>query len=185
MRMRGLKRAGAPIAVAILLALPAAAAPPAPLVDCWDGSFAYTLVGLRAAEGGYEFRITTQDESLFASLFPGAALDWGQADLDVTFASDACAVDTERGLFSCRANEATPTLTKHEMLDIPGFSVTATVQGLTAEFMEVVRAGDVEANSPAKLLLVGWTNDGRTVALHQDFDYPDYCDGIRGAFEPQ
>ena len=161
----------------------------APLIDCWDATFAYTMIGLRPAADGYEVRLTTQDPSVFVPLFPGLSLDWGQTDLDLGLAEDACVVDPERRIFSCFAAEAVASLTRAAFAGNSATSVELRVEDFAMEFAQAWRPGTVDRpGQPVlrRILLVRWRADGGSRTLRIDFDYEDYCfhNGRgRGAFD--
>ena len=139
--MRGIALVGL-ASVALALTTAYARSEPQPLlIDCWDGTFSYTMVGLRPADTGYELRVTSQEETLFAPLYPQTELEWGRADVNVVFAEDACVFAAARALFSCHAGEAAVTLTVHyNPRDEASYSVTTVFHDFKIAMIEVIRA---------------------------------------------
>lgn len=163
--MRAFILAGAAGIACSLMAAQGAAEAPEPgelLVDCWDGTFAYTMAGLRRAGAGHELRVTSQDETLFAPLFPDADLDWGRADLEVAFPEGACTVDPERPLFSCDDGGATVTLAVYGPPRDLRYSQSTTFRDLTIAMIGVESAEVSDPLRPARLLTIEGTSEGET-----------------------
>ncbi|MCA8909622.1 MAG: hypothetical protein KDA49_11780 [Rhodospirillaceae bacterium] len=170
--------AGSVMAAALAPAGMAAAAEP--LIDCWDASFAYTMVGVRPAGGGYELRLSSQDPSVFAPLFPDTELDWGVANLDLVLAEEACTVDPRGVRFSCNAEEAVATLTDVAFLDEPERSTTETIGDLAISFGEDPRVEAAEEPQPGRMLALGWQAAGAERSLEIAFRYHSYCSATSG-----
>lgn len=163
-----------------LLAGPAGAQ--APVISCWDGTFAYTFAALREGAQGWEFRLQTWNESLFARYFPEADLDWAEATLAI--AAEECAVDAERSLFDCQAGAQTATLTR-DMLGADGREVLSLdITSARIRFFAVDGPSLSPDLTPSRILELQIGRDGRADTLAVDFLDIDGCDRPRGPFAP-
>jgi len=117
MAVRRFRQVGRLGRVALLLAAGIAPGAPAeeppvprpgePILDCWDLSFNYTVVGIRALEaGGHEVAVATQNRALLAPLLPDGTEGWGPTTLRWQFPPEACLIEADAMSFSCRAERA-------------------------------------------------------------------------------
>lgn len=159
---------------AMLVASPAGAATN---VSCWDGSFAYNVVGLREMPEEYRFRLASQNETVFAPLSPETELGWGQGYLDISFTKDTCAVIPYRNLFSCSARNVDATLTIN--LDASGANTTDRFRfgWIRADFMTVERAAPDSQIKLGRVLMIEGSRDNEVMTLVQDFGDKTKCDG--------
>lgn len=137
----------------LTISLTTAAAQESPsLVKCWDETYAYTQFDLQEASTGYEFRLASQDGTVFAPLFPDLDLVWGDMEIRVTFAAAQCEVDPKVKRFTCAAEPATHPITLRDLRGGSNATLGAIkAQELRARLVDVV---DVNGAVVRKILSV-------------------------------
>ncbi len=111
------------------------------IVDCWDETFAYTTVGLRAVAGGHEIWISSQSSDVFAPIFEDLPERWGEMDLRFVFDAGACVASSALDRFSCAAEGADRTIELIDALD--GAPIAALeIRDVRADLVDVMDVRD-------------------------------------------